>query len=182
MLRIILLITLLFFTSCRWFEAADTPFQMFGNFKVPEGTPVFKRGYRDGCATMLHARGNGFYRWKHKYNYNPKMHHHPEYRFGYKRGMSFCFNSITPGVTSWDRHLYYHKDNSMMAKDYNSTGLFDGGVDVPGSNSDLTNVLQAFWGKGKNSVMGGNVLWAGGSEGQFFGQSKSSKYEGISGW
>ncbi len=184
MLKVVFIITaLLLFSSCRWIEGMDTPYTMFANFEVPEGTPVFKQGYRDGCSTLFYARGNAFYRWKHEYRYNPKMHQNPEYRFGYKRGMSYCFNTIVPGVTSWDRHLMYYKDDSMMAKNYNDTGMFGGALGVPGETSNgLSNVLQAFWGTGENSVMGGNILWAGGSKGQFFGQSQSGDYEGITGW
>ncbi len=182
MFRIILLTLLLFFNSCRWFENAETPYTMFANFKVPEGTPVFKQGYRDGCSTLFYARGNAFYRWKHKYRYNPKMHHNPEYRFGYKRGLSYCFNTIVPGVTSWDRHLYYYKDDSMMASDYNKTGIWGEGLGVAGESKGLSNVLTTFWGTGKNSVMGGNILWAGGSEGQFFGQPDGGEYKGAMGW
>lgn len=183
-MRIIFIITLLlFFSSCKWFDAASTPYTKFANFKVPKGTPAFRQGYRDGCSTLFYARGNAFYRWKHAYRYNPKMHHNPEYRFGYKRGMSYCFNTIVPGVTSWDRHILYYKDDSMMAKNYNKTGMFsNGGLGAPGESSGLSNVLKTFWGTGENSVMGGNILWAGGSKGQFFGQSQNNEYNGLVGW
>lgn len=171
-------------SSCRWFTNIDTPYTMGADFQVPEGTPVFKQGYIDGCSTLFYARGNGYYRWKHKYRYNPKMHHNPEYRFGYKRGMSYCFNTVVPGIVSWDRALFYHKgDDSMMAKSINDTGLFSSGLGVAGETSDgLDNVLGTFWGKGDRSVMGGNALWAGGSKGQFFGQSQSGEYDGLPGW
>lgn len=184
MIRILLLFTFLFFSSCRFIESADTPFTMGAGFKVPAGTPVFKQGFRDGCSTLFYARGNGFYRWKHKYRYNPKMHHNPEYRLGYKRGMSYCFNTIVPGVTSADRHLVYNRtDDSMLAKDYNKTGFFSEGLGFPGQTSGgLSSVLTTFWGTGENSVMGGNILWAGGSKGQFFGQPQSGTYDGLVGW
>lgn len=171
-------------SSCSWIKAMETPYTMGAGFKVPDGTPVFKQGYKDGCSTLFYARGNGYYRSKHKYHYNPKMHHNSEYRFGYKRGMSYCFNTIVPGVTSWDRHLFYYKDDSMMAKSINDTGLFSSGLSIAGESSGggLSNVLTAFWGTGENSVMGGNILWAGGSKGQFFGQSQSGEYEALPGW
>ncbi len=143
------------------------------SFKIPEGTPAFKRGYRDGCSQILYSRGNMFYRFKHRYHYDTKMNGNAEYRFGYKRGISYCFNSITPGVTSPDRMLFQHKD-PILAMDYNNTagGMFDG-VDpfIPAADfGGLDGVFKVWSGSGSNSALSANPLWAGGSSGQFFGQ------------
>ena len=174
MKNLLLIVTLLFFTSsCRWISEADTPFTMGMGFKIPDGTPVFKKGFYDGCSQLFYARGNGFYRWRHKYHYNPKMHQNPEYRFGYKRGMSYCFNSIVPGVASSDRYLFWHKGQAIVAQDYNTVGIFpQGGLStaVPqAKNGGLDGVMNAFWGKKDHSVFGTHPLWAGGAKGQFFG-------------
>ena len=109
----------------------------------------------------------------HKYNYNTKLNGNSEYRFGYTRGKSFCFNYIVGGVSSFDRMLFPHKD-PIVAQDYNTTvdGMF-GGVDSPipaADNGGLNGLFDMWAGSGSTSALGANPLWAGGSSGQFFGQ------------
>ncbi len=172
MVRIILITLLLFISCCRWLENASTPYTIGAGFKVPPGTPAFQQGYRDGCSQIFYSRGNSFYRWRHKYQYNPKMNGNSEYRFGYKRGGSFCFNFITPGVTAPDRYIFPNKD-PILAMDYNKTGFFEGPLDafIPQAEwGGLDGVYKVWSGSGGDSVFGANPLWAGGSSGQFFGQ------------
>ncbi len=173
-LRILLITVLLAISSCKWFSGASWPYMSGVSFDIPEdASPTFKKGYRDGCSQILYSRGNMFYRFKHQYQYDVKMNNNPEYRLGYKRGISFCFNSITPGVYSFDRMLFFHKD-PLLAGNYNDTGggLF-GGVESPVPAAEwggLDGVVRGWSGTGGNSSMGANPLWAGGSSGQFFGQ------------
>lgn len=171
----IILFTALMLSSCRWFTEASTPYTFMSSMKIPQGTPAFQQGYRDGCSFLFYARGNGYYRTVYKYKYNPKLNGNPEYRFGYKRGISFCFNYIVPGVKSIDQFIFPYKD-PIVAGNINDTGLFGkqkGGLDafIPQApDSGLNGVFSAFSGSGSNSVFGANPLWAGGSKGQFFGQ------------
>lgn len=167
----LILLTVLSLSSCRWFTDGGTPYTFMSKFKVPQGTPAFQQGYRDGCSFLFYARGNGYYRFMHKYKYDPKMNGNPEYRLGYKRGISFCFNFIVPGVKSIDKYIIPY-DNAILAKDYNDTGFFEKGVDafIPQSEGGLDAVFGIWSGRGKSSVFGADPLWAGGSKGQFFGQ------------
>jgi len=173
MIRYFFLIILLFITSCRWVSDASTSYAIGTGFKVPPGSPVFQQGFKDGCSQIFYSRGNMFYRWRHKYNYNTKLNGNSEYRFGYTRGKSFCFNYIVGGVSSFDRMLFPHKD-PIVAQDYNTTvdGMF-GGVDSPipaADNGGLNGLFDMWAGSGSTSALGANPLWAGGSSGQFFGQ------------
>lgn len=170
--KILIIILIFSISSCRWFKEATLPYTFASKFKVPPGTPAFRQGYKDGCSFLFYARGNGFYRFMHKYKYDPKMNGNPEYRFGYKRGISFCFNFIVPGVKSADRYIIPY-DVAITAGDINKVGFFESGVDAfipqaPGGGLD--GVFQTWSGSGGNSVFGANPLWAGGSKGQFFGQ------------
>lgn len=175
-LRTFCLILLLFSTNCRMFKAmAKGPMTAWTKITPPDGTPAFQAGFRDGCQQMLYARGNGFYRWRYKYRYNPRMKGNQQYRAGQRRGASTCFNFVTPGVYSPDRYIFRHKIAAgFMAKDYNSaTGGLFGGLDSPipkAASGGLNGVFQVWGGSGSDSVFGANVLWAGGSKGQFFGQ------------
>jgi hypothetical protein len=76
-------------------SACKSSYLAMTNFKVPDGTPMFQEGYRDGCSTMLGMRSTVLYRMKYNgYKYNPDYIDNPEYKFGYSRGYSYCFNYI----------------------------------------------------------------------------------------
>ncbi len=115
-----------------------------------------------------------FYRWRHGYNYNPKLNKNIEYRFGYKRGISFCFNYIVSGVTSPDRMIFTNPGlgAEMAAKSYNDTGLFGGVEAVPtsGIGGGFNDIFGVWAGGATTSALGANPIWAGNSKGQFFGQ------------
>ena len=174
--------------SCRLISDIGTPFYSMTNFKVPPGTPSFQQGYKDGCETISYARGNPFYKTRYKgYRYDPKMIGNSEYRFGHSRGISLCFNIIfNQPHSSFDNYLNYY-DPGMMAQDYNTVGdgLFDGGVfswgAFGGSSGGLNDIFDVYQ-KGGSGTTGGvfdsNPLWAGGSVGQFFGQSYNGSYYG----
>ncbi len=185
----ILLVVFLFFsfTSCRWIAGASTPYYSWTNFKIPEGTPVFQAGFKDGCSSILYARGNDFYRSRYSYRYDPTMIGNTEYRFGFQRGSSWCFQTIiTPqhgprngGIT---RFLFAHGADSWgfdaSPGSINSTGLFGGSVESPISGSSSINPLFDVFQKGTNAggvggvgytAFGANPMWSGGSSGQFLG-------------
>lgn len=174
---LLIMATVLTLSSCEWFTRASLPHTWMSDFQVPEdGTPIFKQGYRDGCSFLFYARGNGYYRFMHKYKYDPRLSGSNEYRLGYKRGISYCFNFIVPGVYSIDKYLFRY-DVSIKAGDYNETGFFGkqkGGLDafIPqGGGGGLNSVFGAVQkGSGGGTALGGNPLWAGGSKGQLFGQ------------
>jgi len=86
---------MLFLNNCQWFKAADTTFLSGTDIKIPEGTPIFKEGFRDGCETVLNSRGNSFYRSRYDgFRYNPEYIKNSEYKFAVSRGYGFCFNYI----------------------------------------------------------------------------------------
>lgn len=175
----IIIIALFSLTSCRWFtEGFGSPFIANAGFKIPPGSPAFQAGFKDGCNQIFYSRGNSFYRAMHRYHYDTKMSGNKEYRFGYKRGISFCFNTVISGsagpVGAADKYLFPAGDPAgMTAMNYNNTvgGMFDGlgGPINPGLGS-LDAQYDLLAGSGSSSAFGANPLWAGGSSGQFFGQ------------
>ncbi len=188
--NILLILVILCFTSCRWFSSASTPYFSFTNFKVPEGTPTFQKGFKDGCSTVLYARGNDWYRSRYHYRYDPTMIGNTEYRFGHARGYTWCFQNIlsqTTGHGTLDKFLFPHGADSMTGGlDYNpnninAQGLFgaQGAAANPlaTSNNSLDDMMGV-WQKGTNAageggagatVFGTNPLWAGGSSGWWLG-------------
>jgi hypothetical protein len=180
--RILLILLSLQLCGCRYFKMMGLPYFRGLDFKVPEGTPTFQQGYKDGCSTILFARGNGMYRDRYEYRYDPKLIGNPEYRFGHSRGQSWCFqNIIGPNpLSSPDRFLMPYGNNTvfdMKAGDMGSnwSGFFGGSADTWGdsvSSGSGLNGMFGVWGGGggQGSVFTANPLWAGGSSGQFFGQ------------
>lgn len=93
--RVVILLVFLTLSNCQWFRAADTTFLSGTDIKVPEGSPTFKKGFRDGCETVLSSRGNTYYRTKYSgFRYDPKLIKDAEYKFAVSRGYGFCFNYI----------------------------------------------------------------------------------------
>ncbi len=169
---------LLFLPSCQWFSSAGTPYFTMTNFKVPDGTPAFKSGFKDGCGAVLYSRGNIFYRSRYKYRYDPNMTGNSEYRFGHSRGYSWCFQKVLQGpVASFDKYLYTSGyDKTFSAKDINEAwgGMFlDGPMKYgPDSTNKGLNSMMSVWQTGidgESSAFGSNPLWAGGAKGQFLG-------------
>lgn len=173
-------IILLFTSSCRWFSAAEMPFFMGGYVTPPQGTPIFVQGWKEGCNSSSYTRGNVFYKTIHHIQYDPKLIDNPEYRFGYARGYTTCFQIVVSGNSgpqaSFDTFILPQGAGTfdyMKAGDINGTwGMFSSGIfqgDVTNSNF----VENGFDGIVKvvgSGVINGNPLWAGGSAGQFFGQ------------
>ncbi len=181
--KILILLLLLGLSSCKWFSSISSPFLSLTNIKVPDGTPTFQAGFKDGCSTVVYSRGNEVYRRRYKYRYDPKMIGNPEYRFGHARGYSWCFQymfSAATNVGSFDRFLNPGGyDKTFDAGNINNAwdGFFGGGnsiwgssVTTPGAGLDsMMSVFQTGL-DGKQTTFGANPLWAGGSKGQFFGQ------------
>jgi hypothetical protein len=185
-LRFLSIFFLCFLGGCKWFSSAGTPYFKWTNFKVPNGTPAFQQGYKDGCSTVLYARGNVYYRTKYDYRYDPKMIGNPEYRFGHSRGYTWCFQQIIQGVsgamTSFDRAINpYGYDTTFNAGNTEAAwdGFFGSGNSPLGAstNSGFDGIFDVMQkgvaggvGGGGKSLFGTDPLWMGGSSGQFFGQ------------
>ena len=155
------------------------------DIKIPDGTPAFKQGYRDGCAMIIRARGNMLYRAKYKYRYDPKLIENTEYRFGHSSGRAWCFQNVISEQTgpqrSFDRYLMPYGDYGYDSKVGSIDLAFDGfwgdksgGLSVPiagfsGGIDKNWDVFQKGGSGTTGSVFGSNPFWAGGSQGHFFG-------------
>lgn len=175
-IRILLVLTALGTSSCRWFTS-DATDNFLRNFNVPNppGSPNFKKGFKHGCSQILYSRGNFFYRFMFKYEYDTALNYNKDYRFGYKRGYNACFLSIIASkMPSFDKALFpAGGGNDIGTSFYSQTnyddtsGLFDGILNDR-FGGDLNGVVENLGSGG--GVMSANPLWAGGSQGQFFGQ------------
>lgn len=124
MKKTIIITILLTLSSCNWFENswlenARLPHLAFMKIKMPTGTPNFKKGYKDGCATALYARGYGIYRAKYQYSFHPELIDDSEYFFGRKRGYNFCFGYVSGSghfAKGWDGYIYAQGTAFNMGK------------------------------------------------------------------
>ncbi|MFM2200566.1 MAG: hypothetical protein RL769_621 [Pseudomonadota bacterium] len=177
--KLILVIFLFTLTSCRM--VGDSGMAMYAGvkFKIPPGTPAFRKGYEDGCKTAIYTRGNILYRTFYKYQFDPKMIGNPEYRLGHSRAYGYCFPTVGSAVTgpqsSFDRFINpYGYDSTFSAGNINNTwgGAFSGtmGDSITGNGfNGIFDVLQKGGSGTGETALGGNPLWAGGSRGQFLG-------------
>jgi hypothetical protein len=98
MKKIFYLTIILVLSGCKMFSGASRYPIANMNYTVPDGTPIFQQGFRDGCENGLYTRGNGLYRTKYStYKYTPSLIDNPEYKFGYGRGYGWCFTLNTAG-------------------------------------------------------------------------------------
>jgi len=178
-LKIVIINILLLTASCRWFSSATVPFIGFTKINIPDGTPAFRKGFKDGCLTGQYSRGNQLYRTSSSYRYDPKMIGNAEYRFGHQRGYSVCFVKFASTAegpnTSFDRMLNPGGyDSTFSAQDINTTwgGAFDGvDASLKGSTGSGVNGIFEMWSGGNGGgALSTNPFWAGGSKGQIFGQ------------
>lgn len=155
------------------------------DIKVPHGSPIFQKGYKDGCGTVIYARGNQLYRDKYSYQYDPALIGNVEYRFGHQRGYTACFQYYLAGPTgplgSWERVMLLnnHTFDTSRGDIGAAWGGFFGGTAGKGLGEtigDGFNPIFGAWAGGStiggssSGVLSSNPLWAGGSGTQIFGQ------------
>tara|TARA_Y100000389_G_scaffold169836_1_gene176411 strand:+ start:40717 stop:41319 length:603 start_codon:yes stop_codon:yes gene_type:complete len=180
--KIIILLILSVLAGCQWLKAADTTFLSGTNIKIPEGTPTFKKGFRDGCETVLNSRGNSFYRTRYSqgFRYDPKLIEDSEYKFAVSRGYGFCFNYVirflneagsdsyivSPSNFDWSLGSI---DNMVTSSDENLGFGLDQSVadnNIFSDIFDFTRSSTASGGQGKG-VMSSNVFY--GTNYKYFG-------------
>lgn len=179
MFRIFLTIILvIFLSSCRYGDGVGTPFFAFTKIKIPDGTPAFKKGFKDGCTSGVYSRGSEFYRSTTGFRFDGNMIGNSEYVFGHKRGYGVCFYKVgisrDAPTSSSDKFLTPEGyDSTFNAANINSAwgGMFDGLTPaVKGSNTGFDSIFNVWSGGSGGGVFSANPIWAGGSKGQFFGQ------------
>ena len=163
----LIFVATLVISGCQWFRGADTTFFSGTNIKIPEGTPTFKKGFRDGCESVLSSRGNTFYRARYKgFKYDPRLIDDSEYKFAVSRGYGFCFNYIirfindsgsdeyivSPSYFDWSLGSV---DNTIVGKNENlGFGLNQSVADnnIFSSVFDFTRSSTADGGEGKGAM------------------------------
>jgi hypothetical protein len=169
-MKIYALLILLLFSGCRWFSGAETPYLAFASPKVPDGTPIFKKGYEDGCKTIIKNRATGFYRDIYSYNYDTALIDNPEYQFGFSRGWTNCFNWVVSGRHtlggSGDTYIYGNLGTgpNITKGDINSTINYETGSwknpFASGNGIDsMFDVIQKGNKGGTGTALDGHPLW-----------------------
>ncbi len=189
--KILLIFFMIITSSCRLFKVPGTEIAFpFTNFKVPEGSPAFQSGYKDGCSGVLYARGNIFYRSKYDYRYDPEMIGNTEYKSGYSRGWGWCFAQVV-GVsptgrptTAPDRMLSPYGKQPTFDTSPNSVnnawgGFFGTGLSAPIDSTSTSGGLDGSFSIMQNGISGGsagsgqtafgNPFWAGETSVGFMG-------------
>jgi len=142
------------------------------NFKVPDGTPMFQEGFRDGCGTILGARSTSLYRMKYAgYKFNPDYIDNPEYKFGYGKGWGYCFNYIVGagyfGQGGADSYIYGKGATpfDMGKASWDSTVNYEEGTwNNPTNSEGGSNSIDGLWGemqspKGGFTIFGSHPLY-----------------------
>ena len=161
-------------------QGCSTSYLSMTNFKVPDGTPIFQEGYKDGCGTILGARSTSLYRMKYAgYKRNPDYIDNPEYNFGYSKGWSYCFNYIVGagyfGQGGSDQYIFGKGPQFDMGRgNWDSTINYETGTwNNPTSSEGGSNSVDGIWGEFQApkgfSVFGGHPLYGTSNNTQIFG-------------
>jgi hypothetical protein len=76
-------------TSCSLFQQFVNP-RPLGMSETPDGSPIFKQGWEDGCETGLNAYGNEYYKNLHSFQQDPYLIHDPEYYRAWNDSYQYC--------------------------------------------------------------------------------------------
>jgi len=57
---------------------------------APEGTPVFRTGFKDGCESGMSAYGSLDYKAKHEFRHDPELAINDEYHSAWLLGFRHC--------------------------------------------------------------------------------------------
>lgn len=58
--------------------------------ETPPGSPIFQKGWEDGCSGGLKGYGNTRYKTAYEYKQDPHLIHNPEYYRAWKDGYLYC--------------------------------------------------------------------------------------------
>jgi len=177
---------LVILSGCEAIKNPELPNLAFTGYEVPEGTPIFQKGYRDGCENGLFSRGNNLYRARYGsggFRYDGDLIDNPEYRFGVSRGYGYCFTLFTAGGQStggWDNYILPKGSQFDMGRK-----SIDGTVNYEvGHWKNAANVqyggLDAIFGVASKpkgfSVFGSHPLYGTDSGNQLFGWNSKKDY------
>ncbi len=90
MKMILIFLNILLATSACSF--INQPPRMFAGMidNAPQGTPMFKEGWKSGCETGLKVAGNTHYKFVHKFDFNPAYIEIDEYNEAWYLGFDHC--------------------------------------------------------------------------------------------
>jgi hypothetical protein len=109
MIKIFSIILILTLSGCKLFSGSSRYVFANMNYAIPDGTPTFKQGWKDGCENGIFSRGNTLYRTKYSgFKYTTELIDNPEYKFAYGRAYGYCFTMNTAGAHTggFDSFIY----------------------------------------------------------------------------
>ena len=171
--KIVFLFLLFLLANCKYFgfgnpgigafKAPDLPFT---GMRVPAGTPKFRKGYQDGCATALSARGNWLYRQKYNgYQFDYNYIDDKDYTFGHSRGYNTCFFiAVGPKgnfAGGWDKYLFPEGGPvfDMTPRSLDSTINYGSLGFLGKTGGGIGGSIELLGSKNGKSVFGAHPLW-----------------------
>lgn len=71
---------------------------------TPEGTPMFQKGWNDGCDTGLQVYGNNMYNAAYEgFKQDPNLVDNPEYYRAWKDAYTYCRWSVYNWTRGWQQ-------------------------------------------------------------------------------
>jgi hypothetical protein len=161
-------------------NSCSSSFLSMTSFKVPDGTPLFQEGWRDGCSTQLGVRSTSFYRMKYAgYKRNPDYIDNPEYNFGYSKGYSYCFNYIVGGAYfgqgGSDSYIYGKGTQFDMTRgNWNNTvnyetGTWNNPIAGEGGSTTINGIWDEFQQPKSFTLFGSHPIYGTPNSTQIFG-------------
>lgn len=92
-MRCLLIIFALLLSSCKAMEMVGNQLvkpRPWGISEVPDGSPMFRYGWSDGCDTGLSSYGNDRYKIKYKYTQQPDLLKNKDYYRAWKDAYNYC--------------------------------------------------------------------------------------------
>jgi hypothetical protein len=86
---LVLILVMLSVTGCSALDKIIRP-KPFNLGKTPEGSPIFQKGWDEGCESGLHVYGNSFYRGAYSYKQDINLINNQEYYRAWKDAYTYC--------------------------------------------------------------------------------------------
>ena len=82
-------VVLMTVSGCTVYDKITRPVP-WGMETMPEGTPMFQAGWKDGCETGMSAYGNDRYKVVYEFKQDPQLILNDEYYSSWKEAYTYC--------------------------------------------------------------------------------------------
>lgn len=88
-LHIVVLVATLFLSACSVAERITNP-RPYGLAETPKGSPMFQKGWDEGCESGLTVYGNDVYKAAYGWKQDPELVLNDEYYRSWKEAYTYC--------------------------------------------------------------------------------------------